>query len=216
MTLPSSIINAQVQRLLDVVHEFEIQQRQSIITQAQQEAQTIVRRAFHDARLQVREENARNRERQQQETARARARHHTAIKQLQHTLDQEFLRSAWLQLETSLRQCWQQAQARKAWIGNMLNLGAKALPVSQWRIELAPGYSDADLQYITQQVHVVTGQEPELRDAASSDAGMLIQTMGAVVDGSLTGLLLDRPTIEAQLLAAYHAAQVPTPDTDTP
>lgn len=216
MTLPSSIIDAQVQRLLDVVAQYQTQQQQQIMAEAQRQAHAIVRSAYHEARVMVRKENTRNRERLQRETARARARHQTAVKQQLHTRDQQFLNDAWRQLEISLRARWQQESARKTWIANILNYGAKALPVSQWRVDLGPGYDAADLQHIAQQVQVVTGQEPQLRDAPDGLVGIKIQAMGAIVDGTLTGLLQDRADIEAQLLAAYHTTSGPAPNTSLP
>ncbi|MDH5640287.1 MAG: hypothetical protein OEY28_03260 [Nitrospira sp.] len=211
MTLPASILNAQVQRLLDVVTHYENQQREHLLRQAREQARDIVRKAFADSRHQLVEENARNRARVQQARAREQARQQTALKQRQHARDREFLQRAWEQLKQTLLQRWQTPEARSAWIGQVLNYAARALPTSQWHIELAAGYSEADLQQIARQVQAVTAQEPVLQDSQTAGAGLSVATMDALVDGTIDGLLRDRADIEARLLAAWHEANADRP-----
>lgn len=204
MTLPASILNAQVQRLLDVVTQYENQQREHLLRQAREQARDIVRKAFADSRQQLVEENARNRARIQQARAREQARQQTALKQRQHARDREFLQRAWVQLKQTLQQRWQTPEARSAWITHVLNYAAMALPVRQWRIELAAGCSETDLQQITRQVQVATAQEPILLDNRAAGAGLSVASMDAMVDGTIDGLLRDHADIDARLLAAWH------------
>ncbi|MEJ2180894.1 MAG: hypothetical protein P8Y28_10770 [Gammaproteobacteria bacterium] len=48
--MPSSIVDAQVQRLLEIVEEYRKQQCDGLLTQAQQDSSQIIRQAYREAR----------------------------------------------------------------------------------------------------------------------------------------------------------------------
>ena len=53
--LPSSIVDAQLQRLLEVVSAYEKQQCEIILKQAQEQAEQVVQHSYHNARKRLRE-----------------------------------------------------------------------------------------------------------------------------------------------------------------
>lgn len=210
-SVPLSIVAAQVQRLLDVVADYEQQQRQQIMAAAQQQARAIIRQAHAQARRQLHAEAVDSRERMRRELAREQARHQTAIKQQQHSADQQFLQQAWQQLHAGLLQRWQQPALRAAWLANILNVAAHTLPVCSWRISLAAGCSHDDLQQIAGRALLATGMEATLLADDALTAGLHVAAQDALVDGSVAGLLQNRDDIAARLLAAYYRRESAAP-----
>ena len=86
--MPGSIVDAQVQRLLEIVEEYRKQQCDSLLTQAQQDSSQIVRQAYREARIRMHQDIQDSREHMRNELSGARAKLHTLMMQQRHQADQ--------------------------------------------------------------------------------------------------------------------------------
>ena len=78
------------------------------------------------------------------------------------------------------RRCWHRAQAR--------------MPRGPWRIVHAPDWPAAERQALAQQLAAEPGAAPRFEADAGDRAGLKVVADGNVIDGTLDGLLADRPT----------------------
>jgi vacuolar-type H+-ATPase subunit H len=93
--MPSSIVDAQVQRLLEIVEEYRKQQCDGLLTQAQQDSSQIIRQAYREARSRMHQDIQDSREHMRNELSAARAKLHTLMMQQRHQADQRFLEQSW-------------------------------------------------------------------------------------------------------------------------
>lgn len=111
------------------------------------------------------------------------------------------LEQAWPLLEAGLRRRWQDAEGRRRWVRRCVGEALGALPAGAWTVRHAPGWPAAEQQAVRDELLRVLGVEPQLRSDASIEAGLIVDSGGACLDGSLHGLLADRQRLEARLLA---------------
>ena len=206
MKMSSSIARAQVDRLLDVVSEYQDKQCEKILTQAQQEAQQIIGQAYGDSRLRLHQYILESREDMQREIVTAKAKSHTIRKQLQHKADRLYLNQAWEMLKDKLITCWQNKEQRQRWVQKILVVALQVLPSQDWLVEHPDCWSEEEKHNLINQARQKSSGIA-VNFAVSSDiiAGIRICAHGATVDGSLQGLLANRSRIESEFLAQrYH------------
>ncbi len=113
----------------------------------------------------------------------------------------ETLRQAQPLLQLGLRQRWQDADGRRAWVARCVRQALGSLPAGAWILRHAPGWPPPEQQAVREELGRALGVEPQLRSDADIEAGLIIDSGGACLDGSLRGLLADRQRLEARLLA---------------
>ena len=209
MKMPSSIVRTQVDRLLDVVREYQDKQCEKILTQAQQETQQIIRQAYGDARLRLHQYILESREGMQREIVTAKAKSHTIRKQIQHKADRLYLKQTWDMLEDKLITRWQNKEQRQRWVQKILVVALQVIPSQDWLVEHPDCWSDYEKHNLINQARQKSSKIA-VNFAVSSDiiAGIRICAHGATVDGSLQGLLANRSRIESELLAQRHHCTV--------
>jgi hypothetical protein len=149
-------------------------------------------RARIQARIQAVEAERVTRERREQARASARV-----------------LEEAWPLLQLGLRQRWQDAEGRRAWVARCVREAVGSLPAGAWTLRHAPGWSSAEQQAVREALGRLLGVEPQCRGDADVEAGLIIESGGASLDGSLQGLLADRQRLEARLLALLAGESQP-------
>ena len=210
MKMPSSIVRTQVDRLLNVVHEYQDRQCEKILTQAQQETQQIIRQAYGDARLRLHQYILESREGMQREIVTAKAKSHTIRKQIQHKADRLYLKQTWDMLEDKLITRWQNKEQRQRWVQKILVVALQVLPSQDWLVEHPDCWSEEEKHNLINQALQKYSKKSSgiaVNFAVSSDiiAGIRICAHGATVDGTLQGLLANRSRIESEFLAQrYH------------
>lgn len=211
MKMPSSIVRAQVDRLLNVVHEYQDRQCEKILTQAQQETQQIIRQAYRDERLRLHQYILESREGMQREIMTAKAKSHTIRKQLQHKADRLYLNQAWEMLKDKLITRWQNKEQRQRWVQKILVVAFQVLPSQDWLVEHPDCWSEEEKHNLINQAQQKSSGIG-VNFAVSSDivAGIRICAHGATVDGSLQGLLANRSRIESEFLAQRNHYTVHT------
>lgn len=202
MKMPSSIVRAQVDTLLEVVQEYQNEQREYLFTQARQEARQIIRQAYRDARLRLHQYIFESRERMQKEIVAAKAKNHTVRKQLQHKADRLYLNQAWDMLEDKLITRWQNKEQRQRWVQKILAVAFQVILSQDWLVEHPAGWSENEKQNLIRQARQKSSRIA-VNFTVSSDiiAGIRISAHGATVDASLQGLLANRSRIESEFLA---------------
>jgi F0F1-type ATP synthase membrane subunit b/b' len=208
--IPVSIVDAQVQRLLEIVNKYQQEQCDVLLEQANQQSQQIIRQAYRDARLRMHRDIQDSRQNMQQELSATRAKLHTMMMQQRHRADQEFLAQSWELLVKKLMQRWLKLQSRKLWVQNVIDTAIQVLPANEWKIVHPQDWSDTETSHIED---LVAGNSPRrLAFVADTNmkAGIRISADGAVVDGSLEGMLTDRVRIESEVLAQCRECIVHT------
>lgn len=199
--MPETIIEAQIERLLEVVQDYRTQHCQEIMEQSRLDAQDIIREAYKTARQRLHQDVLDSRERVRQELAATRAQQHTLDMHQQYKIKRQFLDQAWDLLITQMDQRWRIAAQRQLWVNLVLDKAKLRLPIGQWLIEYPRDLTQDERNELEHVVLQHTGIAPQLNTDNAIRAGIRIGANGAVVNGTITGLTTDRTRIEAELLA---------------
>lgn len=201
-SMPESILEAQVRRLLALVEDYRKRETESLLEQARQDSRAILRQARQEARQRLREAIRDTRRHVQEGLSAARARQHTAMMQQRHRADLDFLERAWRLLAEKLQARWDAPDSRQAWIARVRADAVRTVPGRDWLVEHPDGWTEAEQARFRDELNDGSDRQLQFRRRDDLSAGLRIVTEGAVVDGSLQGLMADRPSIEALLLAA--------------
>ena len=201
MSIPDSIIKAQLDHLIEVVNSHRDKRCTEIRDEAHRQAREIVRQAYRDGRQRLHGNIQDSRRQLRRSIDSARAKQHTAERLHQQQVDCQFLESAWEQLHDTLAMRWQPADSRQLWLDMIFHQAAEVLLEKSWLVEHPADWAQEEKSRLANQVHEFTGQQPEMQSCEDIAAGIRISADGACVDGSSTGLLADRLRIESELLS---------------
>lgn len=213
-SMPSSIVDAQVQRLLELVAEYKQHQCDSILEHARQQSGKIIRDAYRSSRARMRHDIQLTRQDMREKLSAAHAKQHTVKMQQQHNADIAFLNQAWQRLADKLKQRWQDARQREQWIQTVLSSAAKALPDRHWQVDCPRDWSEAERDRLSEQANRLLGRSLGFNDAADIEIGIRIRAGGAWIDGTLEGLTADRIRIESEMLAQLRPGSPPIDESD--
>jgi vacuolar-type H+-ATPase subunit H len=199
--VPDSIIDAQMQRLLDIVKTYQQEQCEVLMSEARQQSRGVIRQAYQLARKNIHEDIQATRQHIRDTMAAARAKQHTLMMQQRHTAASSFLEQCWDALQGSLLARWQQPQYRREWAAKILSTAAAVVPAGDWQVEHPEDWSDQEQQQLGEQARALPGVQLQFNSVPGLAAGIRISADGAIVDGSLPGLLADRTAIESLILA---------------
>ena len=201
MSTPTTVINAQLQHLLDVVEREREKRCRGVIEAAEQQAREIVRQAYRDARTRAHEDLEELREQIRQRIASAEAQEQTRLRHRRQQADQAFLDAAWQPLQQALLERWQHGEHRQQWISHLVDAAASMLMDRHWLIEHPADWPADESNALQDKLRGEIDCIPQLEPQAGITAGLRISAGGACVDGSIEGLLRQRTRIEALLLA---------------
>jgi len=204
MSMPETIIEAQIERLLEVVQDYRSKHCREIIDQSRLDARDIVRSAYKTARQRLHLDVLDSRERMKQELAAARAKQHTLDMQQQYKVNRQFLDRAWELLTRQLERRWRTAAHRRLWVNMVFDVARQRLPSGQWQLESPQDWIQEERDDLVQQILLHTGITPLLKSFTDIKAGIRISANGATVNATIKGLTADRTRIEAELLAQVH------------
>jgi hypothetical protein len=200
----AATIDAPTQALLDLIEADRARQCAQIIGDENSRAAALRAQACREARGRLRQAFEELRRQRQAAIAAAQARLATRRRlrlQQRHTA---LLQLAWQQLPRELKARWQQADARAAWVAQVLSAARTRMPQGPWRILHAPDWPIAEQQALAA-AHAGTGPAPILEADANIIAGLKVVAQGNVIDGTLEGLLADRTELDARLLRQWEA-----------
>ncbi|WP_455366238.1 hypothetical protein [Kaarinaea lacus] len=199
--MPSSIVDAQVQRLLEIVKEYQQQKCDELLDHAHKRSREIIRQAFHNARLRLHHDIQDSRRNMQDELSATRAKQHTFLMQQKHREDQEFLNQAWNILADKLQERWQDSQLRQLWVQNIILTSLKMLPGENWQVACPADWPRIEQDEFIKAVSGSGKRQISFNSSADIVAGIRVSADAAMVDGTLQGLMADRGRIESDMLA---------------
>jgi hypothetical protein len=205
MSEPHSIIDAQLQHLLNVVEKHRSNQCSKLHNAAKESASRLITNAHSDARKRLHDEIHKARDYAHQKLTSTRALLQTRKRMARQQLDEALLEGAWKQLKTSLQARWDDEASRQQWTASLLETAHATLVSGQWIIQHPAGLTDAEAAALQLQVYERLGHTPELEACEEISAGLRICTDGACIDGTSDGLMHDRQHIESSILAAVHS-----------
>ncbi|MEA1888909.1 MAG: hypothetical protein U9N50_03905 [Pseudomonadota bacterium] len=204
MSTPKSIVDAQIQHLLNVVERHRAAACEKVQRQSRTKAHELISRTHQNARRRMHEDIVETREREHRQLASAEAQTQTRKRLARQQSDEELLRTSWKLLKASLERQWQQADTRKLWIDNLIDQALATLVSQHWRIEHPADWAEEERIVLQRRLHEQLGHSPELDAVTDISAGLRLCTGGTCVDGTTDGLMHQRTRIEALLLAAIH------------
>lgn len=208
MSTPSSVLEAQLQSLLQLVEQQRAEECAQVEAEVRQQRDEILQRAHHQARTRMHEAIVTERRRNERQLDSTRAQLRTRNREHQHKVALLMLHRGWEALREALAARWRDPQTQKQWCDNLLERAQARLPGGPWDIEHPSGWKQAPAQAFAQQVRQATGYAPTLCADSDISAGLRICADTACLDATLgrpgIGLLADRTTVEARLLAHLH------------
>ncbi|PKM45877.1 MAG: hypothetical protein CVV05_06380 [Gammaproteobacteria bacterium HGW-Gammaproteobacteria-1] len=199
-----SVLDAQVETLLELVERHRSERCTQLLEQAQERRHTLLAQTYGEARTRMHEAIVTERRRGNEKLDATRAQLQTRARQQQHRTALLLLQQGWELLGQSVLQRWKTAAQRRLWVCNLLHQALQRLPRCAWVIEHPPGWDSAECSEQLEVIRRHCGVEPQLRTDDQLHAGLRVCADGACLDGTLEGLLADRDAIEAQLLAQLH------------
>ena len=194
-------MNAALEQMLTLVRTREREEREAMLTRAQDESRRILAEARRDARARVGGHLAQLRHLMRRELNRAQAALETERRQHQSRCDFAVLEAGWMQLRAALALRWLDSAGRAAWIGMLVAQALASLPRLVWEISHPEDWPQAEREALARRLERELGYKPRLAGSSRIRAGILIRARSASLDGTLDGLLLDRHAVESQLLA---------------
>lgn len=186
--------------LLDLVEADRARQCAQILGDARGRAAALLAQAHADARARMRQAFEEQRALRRERIAAVQARLATQRRLHEQQRSAALLRLAWDRLPDTLLARWRQAGSRAAWIDHVLASARARMPDGPWHVTHAPDWPAAERQALARTLAADSGAAPLFEADAAIGAGLKVTANGNVIDGTLGGLLADRPAIEAGLL----------------
>jgi hypothetical protein len=193
-------LQQQTQALLDLVEADRAQRCAQVLGDASTRAAALRAQAGAEARAHLRQTFDEQRRLEREHIAAALARLATQRRLHEQQRNAALLQLAWQQLPAALQARWRQAGARRDWVAQVVASARTRLPSRGWRIVHAPDWPDEERQALAQALAAELGSPPRFEADPAIAAGLKVAVDGNVIDGSLAGLLADRPSLGAQLL----------------
>jgi len=187
--------------LLKLVDDHCEDECRRLLADAQHEARELIGETYRRGRQRLRERVRTERERLQERIRAAEAELATGRRMGQERLSLRLIETAWPKLRVLLSERWQAGRSRIAWLEKYLTEAGRSLPTGRWRIRCAPGPSPDELREACERLLPEFTEPPEISIDPSLEAGLVIASGEAFLDASLSGLLGDRRSLEARLLA---------------
>jgi vacuolar-type H+-ATPase subunit H len=218
---PASVIDAQVQAMLQRVAENRDRSCAQLVADASAKAQGILRAARTEARANVVEAVTRERKQGEQVLQLAQA---SVVLEERRREQQEMLcllKEMWASITGALESRWADAPGRKSWVRAAVRQARALLSAHAWRIEHGAGWTQQELDELERLVlggargdsadDNGAAREVELIGDNGLGTGLRIRTEGACLDATVAGLLASRTRIESDFLAEFLALS-PAPE----
>lgn len=193
--------NETLEHLLGVVVESREKRCQQVREKARQQAMDITRKAHARSRARMHLHVNELREKYRVRISSATARNQTLLRQQHQKEDRAMLDVAWPLLREAMMELWNDPDARRDWLQTAVSSAGSRLRNQGWHIEHPRNLTEEDEKLITGMLPHSKSMHPKLAVADDIEAGIRISIKGTVIDATLDGLLKQKLTIEALLLA---------------
>lgn len=204
MNAPDSIVDTQLQHLLDVVEKHRNEECTKLINQARAQARNTIKKSYAEARQRVHEDIANTREYTRKQLASTEAHYQTQLRLTRQELNQKLLATTWVSIYEAMIRRWQNPETRLEWIGDCIRQASNTLIEKNWVIECPIDWSDTDCIGIRKHIIEEKGDQVVFQTEPSIYAGLRITAGNACIDGTVEGLLRQRTRIEELLLEAIN------------
>ena len=202
MSTPEGIVQAQTEALLRRVAREQESRCRRARDAAQEQASSIVARAWEEARTRLRQAMEEERRAVDKALADRRAALETAARQREQAVLRELMDDAWRDLPGTLVSSWQRDDTRREWCNAACAVAVRALQADQgYTVEIDAALTEDARKVVDQALRHASGPEVRFREVPSLGAGLRIHAGRACVDATVGGLLASRERIESELLA---------------
>jgi vacuolar-type H+-ATPase subunit E/Vma4 len=195
------IVRAQLDGLLELLEQSKTRYCETTLEAARSQAADYRKRARRVARERVHRAVSSERERMERELRLAVAGIETEQRRLGRQRDLELIRTGWTALEDALRARWRDDEGRRGWVDAALQAAGSLIPGKDWTIEHPADWPEDERDRALARAREVFGVKARSASADDLEAGLRIVNGGTVLDMSPPGILAQRRTIEAELLA---------------
>lgn len=205
-------VAARAKALLQLVADYRDQECRRLLGEAEAKARELLHQSYTRERAALHERITTERARARSLIQAAEAESATRERRRSEAGDAALIAAAWPRLTAALTACWAEPGCRGRWVESVLAQALARLPVGDWQVSHAPGWApgwtagggDSEQARLIGAIERHTGRAPAVRADAAIAAGLRIGCGGALLDGTLAGLLEDRERIEARLLALWR------------
>jgi len=197
-----------VEHLLGIVVENREKRCEELRESAYQEAREIIKQAHARSRARLRRHIDALREKYRVRVSSAHAHNQTLLRQQHQKTDRAILDIAWPLLREAMLALWKDPDSRRKWLNAAMASATARLREHDSRIEHPLIMSEEELTWIKQHFHQNTGKNPDLVGCDNLEAGIRIISDGTVIDASLEGLLKQKTSIEATMIARVKQGAV--------
>jgi hypothetical protein len=190
--------------LLKLIADYRERECKRILAGAKAEASELLRQKYRTERAQLHERIVAERSRARSLIQAARAETTTRERWTSEQLHLDRLRAAWPLLRSRLLERWRLPDGRRQWASSYLQQAVDALPRTGWAVRHAPELVASERSELLAILPRDLGRATRFQADGGIEAGLIIESAGAVLDASLEGLLKDRPRLEARLLALFR------------
>ena len=190
-----------LEHLLDVVAANRDKRCAEENKRARRQADEIIRQAHKTCRARMHRHINALREKYRVRSSSAYARNQTMLRNQQQKADRAMLDQAWPDLRDAMQTFWNNQASRKEWIEAAMASALSRVLGYVWRVEYPRGLDEEELKMLKQEIGQIKGNEPEFVAQGDVVAGIRIIVDGTVIDATLEGLLNQKSTIEATMIA---------------
>ena len=204
MSSAKSIVDVQLEHLLQMVTQHREKRCAKIQQLAEQKATLLISKAHQAARHRMHEANITLRENMDLQLHSTAARLQTKKRLARQRADEQLLESGWLLVEKSLQRAWQQKEQRIRWVDNLTSLAISRLTSPHWIIEYPVDWASEEQKSLLQRLQKELGQPPQMQADSSITAGLRFCADGSCVDGTAEGLMHEKSSVESTFLTVIH------------
>jgi len=202
MSTPESVVQAQTEALLRRVAREQESRCRRARDAAQDQAGSIVARAWEEARTRLRQAVDEERRAVDKALADRRAALETVARQREQAVLRELTDEAWRDLPGALVAAWRRDESRREWCAAACAVAAHALHGEQgYTVEIDAAVPVDVREAVDLALRRAAGPQVRFREVPSLGAGLRIHAGRACVDATVGGLLASRERIESELLA---------------
>jgi vacuolar-type H+-ATPase subunit E/Vma4 len=202
MSTPESVVQAQTEALLRRVAREQESRCRRARDAAQDQAGSIVARAWEEARTRLRQAVDEERRAVDKALADRRAALETVARQREQAVLRELMDETWRDLPGALVASWQRDESRREWCAAACAVAVRALHGEQgYTVEIDAAVPVDVRKAVDLALRRAAGPQVRFQEVPSLGAGLRIHAGRACVDATVGGLLASRERIESELLA---------------
>jgi len=201
-------VQEQERKLIALVEQYRNRECTKQFEQAHKTRQEMIRTAYRDARQHLHQAVERERAHAISQVRSAEAELHTKRRAVEQRLAESSLKEGWQLLGQGLLKQWQDSEGRLAWIERCAKEALKRLPRDHWTVQHPTDCTPKELTHFSDLItRESTDTVIDLQAVPAIKAGLVIGTSNTWLDMSLHGLLKDKKSVEARMLALFNRSE---------